>query len=143
MNEKTGKNNPCYCIRLRRAAKNLTAYYDRALAGCGITINQFALMRNIEKLGECSAVELAARVRQSKSTLARTLRPLLEEGLISDLAAPGKKSRRLRVSEKGKAVLDEAKRVWSKVQDDIAAKMGDDRASLLLEMLEQLEEIIC
>lgn len=61
----------CYCINLRRMNARVTEYYDRMLAPSGLTVSQFSLLKNLDRMGECSVTGLAKAVELERSTLAR------------------------------------------------------------------------
>src|SRR5690606_24493942 len=73
----------CTCFRLRRAARQVSQLYDHALAGAGLTVNQYSLLRHArtpQSLGE-----LAASLGMDRTTLTRNLRPLLRDGLLAEV----------------------------------------------------------
>lgn len=142
MNDATTQNasaprKPCVCISLRRIAQKLTDFYDKALAPAGISINQYSLLRNISRMEGCGTGELARHVRLEKSTLVRTLQPLMRDGLIVDKAPEGTRRRSLFLSPAGRAVLETAIPLWQSAQEEVIARLGPSYEGLL-----QLSEII-
>ena len=119
----------------------MTDYYDRMLAPSGITVSQFSLLRNLRRLEVATASDLADRVELERSTLVRTLKPLLEAGLIEDKAAPGTRNRRLRVTAAGEQVLAEALARWREAQKGIAKRLGSAGVEQLHALAEQLREL--
>ena len=78
---------PCVCMSARRAANALTYYYDKMFENMGITVNQYSLMVNINSVGTTNITDLTRIVKLDKSTLTRTLAPLIEAGRgVSGLA---------------------------------------------------------
>ena len=71
---------PCVCMCTRRAAGALTSYYDKRFEPMGITVNQFSLMINIKSAGTTNITDLTRMVKLDKSTLSRTLAPLIDDG---------------------------------------------------------------
>lgn len=124
--------NPCICINLRRIAQRVTDYYDRALKSTGVSLNQFSLLVNIHAIEGCGTGELAERVKLEKSTLVRTLQPLIREGLIIDKSPEGTRRRKLYLSSSGKKILRKAYPIWTRVQSDIAGKMGKSLDELMV-----------
>lgn len=121
---------PCVCINLRRIAQKVTDFYDKALAPAGVSVNQYSLLVNISRVEGCGTGELAERVRLEKSTLVRTVQPLLRDGLIEDRAAAKSRRRRLYLTPAGEGVLQQAFPLWEKAQEDIAVKLGKSHAEL-------------
>lgn len=116
--------NPCICINLRRIAQRVTDYYDKALKPVGVSLNQYSLLANLGKIEGCGTGELAQRVKLEKSTLVRTLQPLLRDGLIIDKSPKESRRRQLFLSASGKKVVKKAFPIWSEAQEHIAATMG-------------------
>ena len=114
----------CVCINFRRIARKVTELYDRALQPVGVSINQYSLLVNISRMEGCGTGELAQRVRLEKSTLVRTLQPLLRDGLIVDRSSGARRRRRLCLTPAGRDVLERAFPLWNKAQEEISAKSG-------------------
>ncbi len=131
--------NPCYCIALRRAANRITEYYDQLLRPCGITINQFSILATLSAMDGCGTGTLARRLQLEKSTLVRTLQPLLKAGYIEDSAPEGSRARELHLTPAGRTILADAKPVWKEAQTGIVGKLGTDNAEALMGMFRELE----
>ena len=127
----TVPRTPCLCIALRRAAQKVTEWYDEALKPAGITVNQYSLLANIDRMEGCGTGELAQRVKLEKSTLVRTLHPLLRDGLILDNAPATSRRRQLFVSPRGKDVLKKAFPLWELAQKKIVLALGENHAALM------------
>ena len=122
---------PCVCINLRRIAQKVTDIYDHALKPVGITINQFSLLATIRQIKGCGTGELARQVGLEKSTLVRTLHPLLNNGLVIDKSPPSSRRRQLYLSAEGNAVFKRAFPLWRKTQDEINARLGRQHDELM------------
>ena len=123
--------SPCLCIRIRRAAQRVTDFYDARLAPVGVSVNQYSLLANINRMGECGTGELARRVGLEKSTLVRTLMPLCEAGYVADLSPEGSRKRRLCLTALGREVLERAVPLWEKAQEELRAELGAGYAGLV------------
>ena len=130
----------CYCINLRRAANSLTAIYGRHLSPLGISVNQFSLLRNIDRLGTCSVSDLASCVGLDRTPLTRTLRPLLDRGLVVDTAKDGHRDRALQLTDEGRALKDRGGPMWDAAQAEVERRIGADEARALMDLLEKLED---
>ena len=122
---------PCICINLRRIAHKVTELYDNALKPSGLTVNQYSLLVNISRLEGCGTGELAGQVRLEKSTLVRTLQPLLRAGLIVDKASDGKRKRCFCITPAGEEKLEAAFLLWNKAQAEVAARLRTNRETLM------------
>jgi Transcriptional regulators len=129
---------PCVCINLRRIAQKVTELYDNALKPVGITVNQYSLLVNISTIEGCGTGELARKVRLEKSTLVRTLQPLLREGFIIDRASGGRRRRCLYLSPAGEEVLKAAFPLWNRAQEEVAARLRGSHANLM-EIFEEID----
>lgn len=122
--------SPCVCINLRRIAQKVTDFYDNALKPAGVSVNQYSLLVNISRMEGCGTGELAQRVRLEKSTLVRTLQPLLRDGFIVDKSSGPSRRRQLYLTPPGESVLKKAFPLWSKAQEEVAVKLGTSHAEL-------------
>lgn len=118
------------CIRIRRAAQRVTDFYDRALAPSGISVNQYSLLINISRQEGCCTGELARKVKLEKSTLVRTLRPLLQAGYVTDKSPDGNRKRQLYLTASGKAVLERAVPLWLEAQEKLRDVLGGNSEAL-------------
>lgn len=66
----------------KESGNAMTTYYDRNFAGMDISATQFSLMMNIKEIGKTNIKDLTNVVKLDKSTLTRTLAPLIEKGFI-------------------------------------------------------------
>lgn len=137
MDTTTGRMD-CYGIKLRRAAGNVTEFYDRMLQPVGLTLNQFSLLGSINKLGVCSIVQLSKNVGLEKSTLVRTLKPLLAAGYIEDTSIKGSRNRQLKLTKQGLLAIYRGNIIWQDAQAHITKDMGAENMQLLMGMLEAL-----
>lgn len=128
----------CVCITFRRIAQKLTDIYDKALAPVGVSVNQYSLLVNVARMEGCGTGELAQQVRQEKSTLVRTLHPLLRDGLIVDESSPESRRRRLFLTPRGEDVLKKAFPLWKKAQKEVITKLGKCHEELA-DFLERME----
>lgn len=129
----------CYCTNLRRAANTVSLLYSDYLNEAGVTVNQFSLLVNLERLENCSVSEFAVYVGLERTTLVRTLKPLIERGLIRDISASGQRNRMLQLTDEGKAVVRQGKPLWEDAQKEVERRIGRGNAELLYELLEKLE----
>ena len=89
MAEKKRRSSTCHCIQLRRAASRVTERYDMALAPAGLTVGQYSLLAHLERLEPVSVSRLAEELELERTTLVRTLKPVLARQLVADAAEPG------------------------------------------------------
>lgn len=135
-------SSDCNCLNLRRAAQALTRVYDEAvMASSGISLNQFALLRNINELTPVNVSDLSMAVRLDRTTLVRTLKPLEKLALIEDLSSAGARSRELTLTAKGQEALAAARQGWSVAQNRLAAELGAAGIQQLTGLLSRIEQL--
>ena len=132
----------CYCINLRRSANVVSAIYDRYLKSTGLTINQYSLLVNIQRLNLCSVSQLATQVNLERTTLVRMLKPLFEKKWIEDLSKNGERNRKIQLTMHGEKILLEAKYYWQLAQNEIEGKIGKQKVEILMDILNELEEMV-
>lgn len=66
----------------------------------------------------CSVSDLANGVGLERTTVVRTLKPLIKRGFISDISEPETRRRKLHLTEKGCKTVAKAKPLWLQAQDE-------------------------
>lgn len=128
----------CYCINIRRAANAITFFYDNALESTGLTVNQFSLLKNLKHLGTSSISSLASYVGLERTTLTRTLKPLIKQGLIQDTSETGSRNRKLQLTGLGEETLKEGIPLWESAQAEIENRLGKENLQWLSEIVDRL-----
>ena len=112
---------PCHCLKIRRSAENVTRFYDKVLAPSGITARQCSLLGSIYANPGCSIRDLAEDTILDRSTLTRSLKPLLELGYIE--------------------VYREAYALWKQAQQELEQKVGKRNLAQMESMLLLLQDL--
>ncbi len=131
-------DDTCHCILLRKATRKVSSYYDEALAPIGVNIGQFSLLRNINRLQPISLTELAAKVELDRSTVGRNAKVLERMGLVGFGHGKDQREALLSLTPEGHALLKQGAPLWDSVQDDIAARLGEEKTRQLQELLAAL-----
>lgn len=133
---------PCLCLSTRQTASALTSHYDRAFAETGLSTTQVALMINIRRKGQTNITELAQAVKLDKSTLTRTLAPLIRQGHINAERGVSRRETILTLTEQGQRAMDVAVPTWEATQADLIAFLGgEEKAWEFVETLLKLQEL--
>lgn len=133
---------PCLCINVRRAANAITAFYDNAMAQTGITVPQYSLMSNLQKMGSANISALADKVHLERSTLLRNLKPLKAAGYIVDNAKKGARDACLSLTTKGIDIVITASPFWEKAQNEVRATIGEkDIVNSFLDSLYRVQRL--
>ncbi|MFD1233004.1 MarR family winged helix-turn-helix transcriptional regulator [Pseudonocardia benzenivorans] len=122
----------CNSFAARRAARYLSASYDRALAPAGLRTTQFTILHKLAVAGRASISGLADTIAMDRTTLATNLKPLERDGLLT--VRPDEHDRRTRlveITEAGLRTLEHALPLWQEAQDTFEAAFGASEAANL------------
>lgn len=134
-------NTSCHCLKMRRSAENVVAFYDEMLKPSGITSRQFSLLYQLSLHKGCNVSELARATELDRSTLARSLKPLMKQGLIADEKGEGSRDSRLNLTEQGRKVTAEAETLWTQAQTKFEENVGHERLKALEDALLALQDL--
>jgi len=123
----------------RLAARRITQFLDREMAGLGLSVAQLGLMAQIAVISDDTLGALAQRTGLDQSTLSRNLRTLEREGLI-EIAVVETDLRRRAVwlTEAGARRLEAAIPVWRRAHAKLAKLVSPDLARRLAVAAEAL-----
>jgi DNA-binding MarR family transcriptional regulator len=116
----------------RLAARRITQFLDREMAGEGLTVARVGLMAQIAAAADDRLGALADRAGLEQSTLSRNLRTLEAEGLIEIAAVESDLRRRaVWLTEAGARRLEAAIPVWRRAHAKLAKLLAPDLARRL------------
>jgi DNA-binding MarR family transcriptional regulator len=124
----------------RLAARRITQFLDREMAGLGLGVAQVGLMAQIAVIADDRLGALAQRTGLDQSTLSRNLRWLEGEGLI-EIAVVETDLRRRAVwlTETGARRLEAAIPVWRKAHAKLAKRLAPGLARRLADATAALQ----
>jgi DNA-binding MarR family transcriptional regulator len=123
----------------RLAARRITQFLEREMAGSGLTVAQIGLMAQIAAADDDTLGALARRTGLEQSTLSRNLRTLESEGLVEIAMIESDLRRRaVWLTETGARRLEAAIPVWRKAHAKLARRLSPDLARRLAEDSEAL-----
>ena len=129
----------CNCLAVRQAARHVTQFYDQCLAPAGLRSTQFSILAKLQRHGPVSINALADQLVMDRTTLGRTMLPLVRDGLIIlESAAADRRSKELRLTRAGADRLRAARRLWARAQERFDATFGRKRATMLRSELRAL-----
>ncbi|MFC5697615.1 MarR family winged helix-turn-helix transcriptional regulator [Pseudomonas sp. GCM10022186] len=131
----------CLCTKLRRATRNVTRLYDDALAGVGLNVAQYSLLKNLSRLDQPSITGLAEALGLDRSTLGRNLKVLEAKHLVRLEGGEDQRNRLVSLTPAGRASLDEALQAWERVQVQMGQRMGLEKRAALMALLDDLEHM--
>ena len=122
----------CLCLAAQRAARRLARRFDAALRPFGLTNGQFSLMVALNQPEPPPIGRLAPFLGMDPSTLTAAVKPLARRGLLRIEGDPDdRRSRRLRITPEGVALLRQAVEVWRITHAEAEATLGPELANAL------------
>ncbi len=121
----TLKPQGCTYLKLRQLTRSVARLYDEELARCGLKGTQYSLLSHAVKLGPVRAVDLAAQMNLSSSTLSRNLQPLVAAGWLAVGPGTDARSRLIEATEAGRVKRSEAQRRWKVAQERVNQLLGN------------------
>lgn len=129
----------CLCLHVRRAARALARRYDEALKPAGLTNGQFSLLMSLNRPEPPTMGEVAAVLDLDPTTLTANLKPLQRRQLIEVLPDENdRRSRRIALTEQGRAVLAAALPLWRAAQAENEARVEGGAPDDLRQVLRAL-----
>ncbi|MGN8249144.1 MarR family winged helix-turn-helix transcriptional regulator [Pseudomonas sp. SMV7] len=125
----------CICTHLRRAARGVSRHYDEALAGFGVNVAQFSLLRHLQRLDRPSITTLAEAMGLERSTLGRNLRVLEAEGLVALADGDDQRNRVVLLTDAAKQLLHAAHPAWERAQAELVERLGAGQRDELVRLL--------
>ncbi|MEX2553775.1 MAG: MarR family winged helix-turn-helix transcriptional regulator [Actinomycetota bacterium] len=128
----------CACQGVRRSARALTQYYDRALSPIGLKATQFPILVALEVAGPVPLSPLADALVMDRTTLTRNLKALEERDLVRVEEGQDRRVRLLSLTSEGRSLLADALAIWQVTQASVKDNFGADRLDDLMGELHHL-----
>lgn len=132
----------CTCSKLRQLTRKITGIYDQHLLVDGITVSQYSLLARIGKYGPLGVIPLANYMGMDRSTMSRSLKPLIAAGWIETVELPldmlvDKRSFGVQLTATGHEKWHAAEPNWRKAQNEIDKALGEQTHVELITAVEQ------
>ena len=122
----------CLCLHLQRAARALARRFDDALRPLGLTSGQYSMMMALNQPAPPTIGVVASILCVDRTTLTAALKPLKRRGLVTvTVDTADRRSRRLKLTSAGRALLARAVPVWRRTHGEIDRLVPDDGAERL------------
>ena len=131
----------CNCGILRQSSQKLTAIYDEALKSSGLRVTQFAVLKNIHKLGKTSITELDTYLEQDRSTIGRNIRILEKIKVVSINKSTDKREFEILITKYGIECLQLARKSWEDINFKISSKLGNVKQKQMIEIMNVIQSI--
>lgn len=128
----------CLAVRARMLSRAVSALYDRTMGGHGVTISQVNIMVLVGRTGPCTPGEVGKRLEMERSTVSRSIRPLLERGWLEGESSDAGRVRRVRLTPRGIKKLQSVLPDWRSAQAAAADMLGSAGTSALRQLGDRL-----
>jgi len=114
----------------------VTQFYDQIMAPVGLRTTQFSILAKLQRLGPQSINALADQLVMDRTTLGRTIRPLVRQGLVATAkSSTDRRSKEIRLTDAGVSRLRDAVKRWVLAQDRFEEIFGSERTADLRALL--------
>ena len=131
----------CPAFNIRAASRIITQIFDDTLKPSGLQITQFAVLVGVQIMDTPSISTLAKGLVMDRTTLTRGLKPLESEGFIKMITGDDRRTRFVKLTAKGKSVMEKALPYWEEARGIVAKEFGENNLGGLLKDLESVREI--
>jgi DNA-binding MarR family transcriptional regulator len=129
----------CACFNIRKTARAITNLYDAVLEPAGLRATHAILLMAIAMAGTPTISRLAEAMVMDRTTVARELKPLEDQGLVRITPGGDRRTRQVQLTDAGQAKRREIIPLWQQAQAKIiAAGLGHERWSKLYDDLQEV-----
>lgn len=129
----------CLCLHVQRAGRALARRFDEAFRPLGLTSGQFSLMMSLNRPDAPTMGAVAAFLAMDRTTLTAALKPLARRGLVEvTVDAKDRRSRRMKLTPAGRALLASAVPVWRHTHEVIDRLLAEGSSERLRRDLQAL-----
>jgi DNA-binding MarR family transcriptional regulator len=129
----------CHSMPLRLIHRVVSGCYDAALRPLGVRVAQLNVLVAIARMGDdATAARIGKYLVIDKSTLSRDLERMHAQGWIETSAAG--RANELRLTTKGRRLLDRALPAWERAQAEIQALLGKESLRSIAAAAERIRE---
>ncbi len=112
------------------------------MADAEVSVVQFAILRSLQQSGPASLSKIAEEQCMERTSLYRTIAPLVARQAVRVVDAEHGKARIASLTSRGEALIDQATPYWRAAQRDAVSMIGSREwrkmAAAILELPEQL-----
>jgi len=122
----------CYLHRIRLLSRTITNIYDNALKPMDLKVTQMNMLGVVTKLGPISPGDMSQKLGMDKSTLSRNVERLIDYGWLELLPGDDGRSHQLRITEKGRGIMNRASKYWRQAQAKTRKILGKDGSKAIM-----------
>ena len=121
----------CLAFQIRALSRTVSVLYDAALAQAGLKTTQFSVLVTVLNRGPIKPGELAKSLAMDESTLSRNVDRMCARGWLKLHSDRDRRSHRIALTDKGRALIRAAYPAWQRIQDDLSRRLGPDGVAAL------------
>ncbi|AYG69563.1 MULTISPECIES: MarR family winged helix-turn-helix transcriptional regulator [unclassified Rhizobium] len=130
----------CTCSAMRKAARQITRFYDSRLEPTGLRITQFLSLAALEEAGGAAVNTLAERLDIERTAMGKMVGFLERDGFVT--MKPSLTDGRVRIIEltdQGRRLHKQAEPLWQKAQLEFAQLNGPKKIQTLRQELNAID----
>ncbi len=129
----------CIADRMRLLNRVVTKIYDDALRSLGIRTSQLNILVVTARLGLARPAEICDQLKIDISTVSRNVDRMRARGWIEVVDdEQDARAHQLRLSAKGRQILEKAKPAWEKAQVKVKKLLGQSGVAALVKAAEKV-----
>ena len=122
----------CNCFAMRKAARQISRFYDAHLEPSGLRITQFLTLAALNELGSAAVSALAERLDIERTAMGKMVDFLQRAGLVTIKRSPTDgRSRLIELTEKGGGLHKKAAPLWRRAQREFTRLNGPKKVAAL------------
>jgi DNA-binding MarR family transcriptional regulator len=115
----------CLCLHVQRTARALARRFDDAFRPLDLTSGQFSVLVSLNRAAAPSIGSVASLLAMDRTTLTAALKPLERRRLVRvSVDDKDRRSRLLKLTPKGRALLSRAVPVWEKTHTALEKQLA-------------------
>jgi DNA-binding MarR family transcriptional regulator len=123
----------CLLGQWRKVNRLLTGIYEAEMRSSGMKSSQLSLLVAVAKAGPVRRIDLGKRLHLDPSTLTRNLQVMLKQEWIEERPdAHDQRSAQLKITGKGRRLLESIAPAWKRAQARAKQMLGNDGAAFVL-----------
>ncbi len=131
----------CLAYSSRRAARAVTNVFNARMAVLELNVAQFGLLAALAKMPGSTLSAIGEAMLLDESTMARNLAVLERRGLATAQGGRGRGGKHVSLTPEGEALYADAARIWRRINQKLAAELGEQDAEVGRAFLRRLGDV--
>ena len=131
----------CACLKLRKASRAITRYFNDALRPCGLQQTQMPILVTLAVHERISVTQLAKQLVMDTSSMTRSLKALTTPGFITLESGKGGHTQAVSLTPRGRTLLKQAFPLWEHAQKQFITEFGPKRWQQLQGLLPAVQDV--